>query len=178
MTRLRSCTSWSRQLATGYYYGATRTCVISRCYQLLPPWYHQYTIPLLLFPACCVGWFVGLFRRRLLRCQGHRGGILLVYMLGLFWSQDHEARESTRGSSHEDRAAHIRLLSSARRALWQRGISMCAVVVLCISSLRYDARGFRYIFLALYNIYIYKKCLSNLMRIYVRAQINEEHGKS
>ena len=108
-------------------------------------------ILLLLSAACCVEWCVGLFRRRLLRCQGHRGGTLLVYMPGLFWSQDHEARNRTRGSSHENRAARIRLLSSARRALWQGGISMRAVVVFCISSLRYDARGFMYIFVALHK---------------------------
>ena len=59
----------------------------------------------------------GLFRRRLLRCRGHRGGTLLLYMLGRFWPQNHEARESTRGSSREDRAASIRWLSSARRAI-------------------------------------------------------------
>ena len=157
VARLRFCTSWCRQLATGD--GATRTRAISRCYQLLPPWYHPYMILLLLSLACCVGWCVVheraffFFRRRLLRCRGLRGGTLLLYMLGLFWYQDHEARESRRGSSHEERAARIRWLSSARRALWQGGVSMCAVVVVCISSLRYDARGFMYIFVALFTYF-------------------------
>ena len=57
VARLRFCTSWSRQLATGD--DATRTRAISRCYQLLPPWYHPYmTLLLLLSTACCVGWCV------------------------------------------------------------------------------------------------------------------------
>ena len=51
------CTSWSRQLATCD--GATPTRASTRCYQLLPPWYHPYIIMLLLLsPACCVGWCV------------------------------------------------------------------------------------------------------------------------
>ena len=54
VARLRFCTPWSRQLATGD--GATRTRASSRCYQLLPPWYHPYKILLLLSPACCVVW--------------------------------------------------------------------------------------------------------------------------
>ena len=147
VARLRFCTSWSRQLATGD--GATCTRAISRCHQLLPPWYHPYMILLLLSPACCVGWCM--MREKvyfIVDCCVAEGIVVehCCCTCSLFWSQDHEARECTRGSSHEDRAARIRWLSSARRALWKGGISMCAVV---ISSLRYDARGFLHIFVAL-----------------------------
>ena len=57
VARLRFCTSWSRQLAAGD--GVSHTRAFSRCYQLLPPWYHPYiALLLLLSPARCVGWFV------------------------------------------------------------------------------------------------------------------------
>ena len=46
---------------------------------------------------------------------------------------------------------------------------MCAVVVLCISSLRYDARGFMSIFVALFKYF----CLENLMQIYVNKKLFE-----
>ena len=79
-------------------------------------------------------------------------------MLARFGSRDHKTRESTRRSSHKDRAARIRWLSSARRAAWQGRISMCAVVVLYISSLRHDARGFMYIAVALRKFVFQIKC--------------------
>ena len=136
MARLRFCTSWSRQLATGN--GATRARASSRCYQLLPSWYHPCMILLLLSHACCVGWcVVGEKAYFVVDCCVAEGIVVehccctCSAFFGLFWSQDHKARESTTGSSHEDRAARIRWLSSARRAVWQGGgINMhCCCVV-------------------------------------------------
>ena len=76
-------------------------------------YYHHGTIHIrfccccLLLAVLCGAWCArGLFRRRLLRCPGHRGGTLLLYMLGLFWSQDHEAREHERKQPRRLSGAH------------------------------------------------------------------------
>ena len=174
VARPRFCTSWSRQLATGG--GATRTRAISGCYQLLPPWHHPHMILLLLLsPACCVGWCVVREKAYFVIDCCVAEGIVVEHCcctcLGFFGPRTtrHERVREEAATKTARRAFGGYLLVGylLRRALWQGGVSMCAVVVLCISSLKCDARGFMYIFVALFKQF----CLSNLMQFYVKLKI-------
>ena len=112
-------------------------------------YYHPHMIVMLtLSPACCVwgvrGAWEGLIRCRLLRCRGHHGGTLLLYMLGHFWAARHERVREEAATKTERRALRGNLLHVVQFS--RGGISMCPAVLLYIGSLRCDTRGFMYIF--------------------------------